>query len=149
MVSFRDIILSLPIESHGAHRIGVLVIGPPFLIMYANENARRIIGRIKAGAPSGQQGLPGAIIRFCRDARDRLAKARLRREPAAVYLQRSVASATTPLRLRAAVIPPNAAELASHILIIMDEIPSNGIGLDHAVKELSSCFTDHAPKALL
>ena len=70
MVALRDIILSLPIESNGAHRIGILVIGPPFLIVYVNENARRIIRRV--GAPSGQRGLPGAIMRFCRDARDML-----------------------------------------------------------------------------
>ena len=147
MVAVRDIILSLPIESNGAHRIGILVIGPPFLIVYVNENARRIIGRV--GAPSGQRGLPGAIMRFCRDARDMLAKTRARREPAAVYLQRIVVSARIPLRLRAAVIPTNDAELASHVLIIIDEIPPNRIGLDHAVKELSLCSTDHTPKALL
>jgi len=148
MVYLKDVILTVPIESHVARRIGILVIGPPFSIVYINEHARRIIGRVRTGAPGGPRGLPGAVMRFCREAGDLLAKIRARNERAARHLQLTVASAGTPLRLRAALIPPSHTELPSHVLIIIEEIHSQRVGLDHAVKKKSLCSADHRTKIL-
>ena len=87
-------------------------------------------------------------MRFCREAGDLLAKIRARNERAARHLQLTVASAGTPLRLRAALIPPSHTELPSHVLIIIEEIHSQRVGLDHAVKKKSLCSADHRTKIL-
>ena len=146
MVSLKDVTLTRPIEPDRVRKIGVLVIGPPFLILYVNEHARRIIGRLRAGAPGGQRGLPVEIMTFCRDAGDMLAATR-RRDRTAVHPCRTIVSATTSLRLRATVMPAGAADFPSYILIAIEEIPLNRNCLEPEDKGLSRCSRHHEPRS--
>jgi hypothetical protein len=146
MVSLQNGILTRPIEPDCVRKIGVLVIGPPFRILYVNEHAQRIIGRLRAGTSGGQRGLPVEIMTFCRDAGDMLAATR-RRDLTTVHPCRTVASATTSLRLRATVMPAGAADFPSHMLIAIEEIPLNRNCLEPAAKRLSLCSRDHEPKS--
>ena len=148
MASPKDFISTMPIEANRTCRIGLLVIGRPFLILYINGNARRIIGRIRARAHDAHSRLPREIMAFCHDAADMLAKVRHLGEPATVHLARAITSTTTPLRLRATVMPVGAGEAPSHMLIIIEEAHSHPIVPDHPVKELSLCIADHELKPL-
>ena len=148
MASPQDFISTKPIEANRTRRIGLLVIGRHFLIRYINGNARRIIGKIRACAHDAHPGLPREIMAFCHDAVDMLAMVRHRGEPAAVHLARTIPSTTTPVRLRATLMPVGAGEAPSHILIIIEEAHRNRSGPGHPVKELSLCTADHELKSL-
>ena len=147
MGSCKNVILTMSTESSPVDGIGVLVLGPPFLIVYVNEHARRIIGSLRADVSGGDRGLPRDIMKFCRDACVLATKIRRRKEPAFLHLHRAVALATTPLRLRAVVMPVDAPCVRSHILILIEKFSFNRAVIGHAAKELSPCSPDHEPKS--
>lgn len=137
---------NMPVESKRARRIGMIVIGRPFVILYMNEDARRIIRGMRS-RPSVDCGLPGDIMKFCRDAADILARCR-RNGQRAVQLRRETMS-TVPLLLRALFIEARPGVQTSPICVAIEETCWNRIGLDHPAKELSLCSADHEPKTWL
>ena len=138
---------SMPAESNGARRIGMIVIGRPFVILYMNEDARRIIRRMRSRPSTVDRGLPEDILRFCRAAADILARCR-RNGQRTVQLRRETTS-TVPLLLRALSIEARAVAQTSHICVAIEESCWNRIRLDHPAKELSLCSADHEPKTWL